>query len=78
MLSSVLHSERAALTNVAIMRAFSQVKYILSQHQELLKKVQELEKKYGTHDQQIRTIIEAIRQLMNPRKPKAKIGFRNS
>ena len=76
MLSSVLHGERAMQVNIAIMRAFVKLRQFLSTHKELAHKLGQLERKLETHDEEIRTIFEAIRQLMVvPEKPKRRIGF---
>jgi len=76
MLSSVLHSERAVQVNIAIMRAFVKLRQILSTHKELAHKLEQLERKIEKHDEEIRVIFEAIRQLMTPpEKPKRRIGF---
>ncbi len=72
MLSSVLHSERAIQVNIAIMRAFVQLREMLSTHKELAHKLEELERKVGVHDQTIVQLIEAIRQLMEPPADKKK------
>src|ERR1041385_1299663 len=50
MLSSVLRSERAVQVNIAIMRAFVQLREILSNHAELARKLAELEKRIEGHD----------------------------
>jgi hypothetical protein len=47
MLSSVLRSERAVLVNIEIMRAFVQLRQMLSSHVELARKLAGLEKKYN-------------------------------
>jgi len=76
MLSGVLHSPRAVQVNIAIMRAFVQLRRMLSSQQHLLSKLKDLEDRIGRHDEHIRTIFEAIRQLMAPeQKPKHRIGF---
>ena len=76
MLSTVLNSERAIHVNIVIMRAFVKLREILSMHKELAHKLNELERKTEKHDIEIRSIFEAIRQLMSPlEKPKGKIGF---
>jgi len=77
MLSSVLRSKKAIYVNIAIMRAFVKLKMIISTHKELLHKLKELETKIERHDEDIRSIFEAIRQLMTPppNKPKPRIGF---
>lgn len=77
MLSSVLHSERAVNVNIQIMRAFVKLKELLLTHKDLAIKIEALERKYGDHDQKIKAIFEAIRQLMvpPPKPPRRKIGF---
>ena len=77
MLSSVLNSERAIQVNIAIMRAFVKLREILSTHKELAHKLTELERKIERHDEEIKVIFDAIRQLMKPPESKTKkIGFR--
>src|SRR6266487_3896453 len=76
MLSSVLNSERAVQVNIAIMRAFVKLREILETNRELARKFAELEACVGKHDEQIGSIILAIRQLMvPPEKPRREIGF---
>jgi phage regulator Rha-like protein len=78
MLSSVLNSERAVQVNIAVMRAFVKLREMLSTHKELAQKLAQLEKKIEKHDEEIKIIFDAIRQLMTPseKKPGKKIGFR--
>ena len=74
MLSSVLRSKRAVLVNIEIMRAFVQLRQMLSSNAELAKQLSELERKY---DRQFKVVFDAIRQLMIPSEQKRKqIGFR--
>lgn len=61
MLSSVLNSDRAIKVNIAIMRAFVQLRQILATHHELAEKLKELEKKY---DKRFVIVFEALRQLV--------------
>ena len=76
MLSSVLRSERAIHVNIAIMRVFVKLREFLSTHKELAHKLAELERKIERHDEEIKAIFDAIRQLMTPpEKAKRKIGF---
>ena len=76
MLSSVLNSERAIHVNIAIMRIFVKIREILSTHKELAHKLSQLERKTEKHDGEIKTIFDAIRQLMAPpEKPHRRIGF---
>ena len=66
MLSSVLNSERAIQVNILIMRAFTKLREILLTHRELAVKIDALEKKYVEHDGTIKSIFEAIKQLLEP------------
>ena len=76
MLSSVLNSDRAIEVNIAVMRAFVQLRKTLDSHAELARKLADLEKRFESHDEQIQAIFEAIRQLMAPPDKKVKkIGF---
>jgi len=76
MLSSVLHSKRAVKVNIAIMRAFVKLRWVLETNRELARKFSELERRVDKHDEEIAAILEAIRQLMGPsEKPRREIGF---
>ncbi len=78
MLSSVLQSKRAVLANVAIMRAFVRLRQTLAMHKELAQKLAELERRIEDHDASIRSLFEAIRQLIAPPPPVTpprEIGF---
>ena len=74
MLSSVLHSERAVLVNIEIMRTFVHLREMLTSNAELARRLDELEKKY---DKQFRVVFDAIRQFMAPvpPRPHKQIGF---
>ncbi|MBI5731334.1 MAG: ORF6N domain-containing protein, partial [Ignavibacteriales bacterium] len=76
----VLNSERAVLVNIAIMRAFVQMRKFLQSNDTLAKKLNELEKetkkKFAKQQEQIEIIFEAIKELMiEKEKPKGKMGF---
>jgi hypothetical protein len=76
MLSSVLNSVRAVKVNIAIMRAFVKLRELVDTDRELAQKFSELERHVGKHDQEIATILEAIRQLMAlPKQARREIGF---
>lgn len=74
MLSSVLRSERAVRVNIEIMRAFVQLRQMLSSHADLARKLAALENKY---DAQFKVVFDAIRELTAPSEPPKKrpIGF---
>ena len=76
MLSSVLNSNRAIQVNIAIMRAFVQMRELLATNTKLAQKLSELEKRLSEHDDNFQIVFEAIRQLLaEDGKPKRKIGF---
>lgn len=64
MLSSVLHSQRAAEVNIAIMRTFVQLRAVLISNQDLEKRITALEAKY---DGQFKLVFEAIREILSDR-----------
>ncbi len=74
MLSSVLRSQRAIQVNIAIMRAFVQLRKLLATHEQLARKLDELEKSY---DAKFRAVFQAIRNLMSSPVPQSRrIGFK--
>jgi len=73
MLSSVLSSKRAVQVNIQIMRAFTQLRQMLSIHEDIRRKIETMEKKY---DQQFQIVFKAIKQLLEiDAKPRKQIGF---
>jgi ORF6N domain len=75
MLSSVLNSERAIQVNIAIMRVFSRLKETLVRRQDLAATLGELEERVDSHDTKIIAIFNAIKQLIDPKKRRPRIGF---
>jgi len=77
MAASVLDSERAVQISIYVVRAFVQLREMLSSNKALARKLNELERKLTTHDHAITELIEAIHQIMTPPEPKKKrpIGF---
>jgi len=69
MLSSVLRSNKAALVNIAIMRAFVRVRNVLANDKELAKRVEKLEKKVHLHDTDIHLILHDIRKMLTASEP---------
>jgi hypothetical protein len=69
MLSSVLHSDRAADVNLAIIRTFVKLREILATHKDLARKVEQ-------HDQQIAILFDRLLKLLAPpNPPKHPIGY---
>ena len=77
MLSGVLRSDRAIKVNIAIMRAFVSMRSILLEYKEFSYKLKEIDRKILSHDKNIITLFDVIKQLMAPpsQSPKPKIGF---
>ena len=77
MLSGILNSDRAVHVNIAIMRIFVKLRNLIEGNKELADKLNQLEAKVQRHDDEIKAIFDAIRQLMaTPEKPAKKIGFK--
>ena len=76
MLASVLNSRRAIEVSIHVVRVFVRIREMLSTHKEVSRKLSELEKKVEGHDEHIRALFQAIRQLMAPQdKKQRRIGF---
>ena len=75
MLSSVLNSGRAVQVNIAIMRAFVNLRRLVATNEEISKKLDAIEKKLGIHDDNFKEVFAAIRAMMAPAKPMKQIGY---
>jgi hypothetical protein len=64
MAATVLNSKEAVKASLFVVRAFVQLRELLSTHRDLAAKLDELEKKLQNHDDQILALVDAIRQLM--------------
>lgn len=81
MLSGVLKSKRAVAVNIAIMRAFVELRRAAAGYAALEKRLDQLERdtssKLGQHDERLDEVFMALRQLIAPPvRPKRAIGFR--
>ncbi|MBI3000271.1 MAG: ORF6N domain-containing protein [Deltaproteobacteria bacterium] len=76
MAANVLNSPRAVQMSVFVVRAFVRLRQMIATHKDIVAKLVELERKVASHDTHIRSLFDAIRQLMTPPAPKKrKIGF---
>lgn len=76
MAASVLNSRRAVETSVYVVRAFVQLRELLSSQKVLAEQVTKLEKRVSHHDASLTEIIDALRGLMErPSPTKRSIGF---
>jgi len=76
MLASVLNSARAIEISVYVVRAFVKLRESTARQRTLAHKLAELERRIERHDEEIESLLHAIRRLMTPPEPKKrKIGF---
>ena len=80
MAATVLNSTQAVEMSIYVVRAFVQLRELLSSNKELAKRLDQLEarieKKLASHYDAIAAMLSAIRTLMNPPAPKRRsIGF---
>jgi hypothetical protein len=76
MAATILSSPRAVEMSLYVVRAFVRLRDLLASNTALARKLDELERKYQHHDDAIKAILSAIRELMNPPQPKRRpIGF---
>jgi hypothetical protein len=77
MLSGILHSERAILVNIQIMRAYIRIREMLLTHKDLLLKMEKLENQVTENSESIKLIFTALKKLLNPDKIERKqIGYK--
>jgi hypothetical protein len=81
MLSGVLRSDRAVAVNIAIMRAFVELRRVAGSYAALQERLEELEAemtgRLDQHDKQLDQIFKALRQLISaPQRPRRPVGFR--
>ena len=76
MLASVLNTERAIEASIYVVRAFVRMRELIGTQRVVAQKLTELERRIGGHDEDIKNIVAAIRQLMSPPTTKKRqIGF---
>ena len=77
MAANVLRSPRAIEASVLVVRAFVRMRQFFAAHRELGDRVNTLEEMVKGHGQAIVTVVNAIKQLMDPpEQPKPGIGFK--
>jgi hypothetical protein len=77
MLSSILSSRRAIQVNIQIMRIYTKLKGMLTDHKDILLKLEKLERKVSKHDENFKTVFDYLKELLNPKtEPFRKIGFK--
>ncbi len=65
MLSGILTTDRAIQMNIAIMRAFVEIRRILLKESDLKEQLRELKERIGEHDVQLNQIYDAMENLLD-------------
>ncbi len=79
MLSGILHSDRAIMVNITIMRTFTTIKQMLTENTELSLAIEKLEKKTDNNTKNIELVFQYIDELSEKKeneKPRQAIGFK--
>lgn len=84
MLSGILNSEKAIAMNIAIMRAFVEIRKVLLYESDLKTQLKELKERIGEHDAQLNAIYDAMENLLDEKTAERKwndrprIGFKKA
>src|SRR4051794_34295179 len=82
MLSGILNSDKAINMNIAIMRAFVEIRKVLLQQSNFKEQLKEIKERLGEHDVQLNQIYEAMENLLDEKAAERKwdererIGFK--
>lgn len=82
MLSGILNSDKAINMNIAIMRAFVEVRRIIFKQIDLREQIKEIKERLTEHDVQLNHIYDAMENLLDEKAAQRKwdererIGFR--
>jgi len=76
MLSGILNSDKAISMNIAIMRAFVEIRKILLRQTDFKEQLRELKERLGEHDAQLNQIYDAIENLLDEKVEEKKWGQR--
>jgi len=82
MLSGILNSDKAINMNIAIMRAFVEIRRIVFKQNDLKEQLREIKEKLGEHDVQLNHIYDAMENLLDEKAAQRKwddrerIGFK--
>lgn len=75
--ANILRSEAAVQMSVQVVRAFVQLRHLVVNHKAIRSKLNELDARISEHDEQLATIVDALRHLSEPVLPeeRRRIGF---
>ena len=82
MLSGIINSDKAINMNIAIMRAFVDVRRLLLKQTDLKEQLKEIKQRLGEHDAQLNNIYDAMENLLDEKaaqrkwEDRVRIGFK--
>ena len=76
MLSGILNSDKAIAMNIAIMRAFVEIRRVLIQENDLRKQLKQIKERIGEHDIQLNQLYDAMENLLDENAAQKKWGER--
>ena len=77
MLSSVLNTPKAVAINIAIIRAFVQMRHAIASNKIIEKKLKDLQDQTNKHDRAIVNILQFLQnEVAEAQKPRKQIGFK--
>ena len=82
MLSSVVNSDKAINMNIAIMRAFVEIRKVIFSQNDLKEQLKEIKERLGEHDAQLNHIYDAMENILDEKAAERKwnererIGFK--
>ncbi len=74
MLSGILNSDKAIAMNIAIMRAFVEVRKVLLKENDIKVQLKEIREWLGEHDVQLNQIYDAMENLLDEKAAQKKMG----
>jgi phage regulator Rha-like protein len=76
MLSGILNSDKAIAMNIAIMRAFVEIRRVLIQENDLREQLKQIKERIGEHDIQLNQLYDAMENLLDENAAQKKWGER--
>jgi phage regulator Rha-like protein len=77
MLSGVLNSDKAINMNIAIMRAFVEIRKIIFKQNDLKEQFKEIKNRLGEHDAQLNQIYDAMENILDEKASEVKWNERD-
>ncbi len=77
MLSGILNSDKAIAMNIAIMRAFVEIRRVLIQENDWMEQLKQIKERIGEHDIQLNQLYDAMENLLDEKVAQKKWDDRN-